>query len=96
MGKIADISSIGTFLIDNSDKLQEAINLVFGTNIRNIQDLVSFSSMSLQDALNAFGSSLFSTDFNSIVAPDFLISAQRLSALKKFLYDKGKLIEDCK
>ena len=95
-GKISEMSSIGAFLVDNGDKVKEALNLVFGTNIKNIQDLITFSNMTLEDALNAFGSSLFITDLYYNVSPDFLITAQRLSALKKFLFDAGKLIEDCK
>ena len=91
-------STIGNFLMDSQDKIKDVINLVFGTDISKINDLLTFTNAPLSDAINAFGSSLFNTNWAGITSSDFLITAQKVASLKKFLterYEKQKLIEKC-
>lgn len=97
-GKVDKISSIGAFLIDNADQVRTAINTIFGTNITTLKQLVTFSNMTLEDAIDAFGSSLFNVDFHATLSPEFLVKAQRIAALKEFLVNKyadQRLTEEC-
>ena len=93
--RIANSGTVAEALRSNSSVIGDAINEVFGTDIQKIDDLLSFTNATLQDAISAFGSSLFQLNWSDLVGQNYLINAQRVASMKNFLvnqYDKFKLM----
>ena len=93
--RISDSGTVAESLRNNTSTIQDVINEVFGTDIQNIEDLLSFTNATLQDAISAFGSSLFQLNWSDLVKQNYLIDAQKVSAMKNFLvnqYDKFRLM----
>lgn len=93
--RIASSGAVAEALRSSTSTIQDAINETFGTDIQNIENLLSFTNSTLQDAISAFGSSLFQLNWGELVQQNYLIDAQKVAAMKNFLvnqYDKFRLM----
>ena len=72
------------------DVIQETINTIFGTNISSTDELLDFTTSNIEDAINRFGSSLFTLNMSEFIQKLPIQMAQVVAAVKRKMIDSNK------
>ena len=93
--RINDASSVSMELEAGKDVIQETINTIFGTNISSTDELLDFTTSNIEDAINRFGSSLFTLNMSEFIQKLPIQMAQVVAAVKRKMIDSNKWIYKC-